>query len=259
MRFSLEISRIVAQFASTLLILFIFVVPVKADPLQDPPPETSEEKSANSKHIAMLRNNLYAELDIEMNGIQRAYENGEKDDVNLSHLFRAFFDTDPALEAKYEAWIQEFPNSYAAREAQGIYFRKVGFESRGDKYAKDTKQGQFNNMQRYLERAMESHQTAMSLTAKPMLTYYNIMSIAKLAGSLPLAKRMLETSKRADPKNFIVRYKYMLMLETRWGGSLEQMKQFRAESKSAGLPDHQLRHLDDLISDEVKWLARSRQ
>jgi len=226
-----------------------------ADPLQDPPPLTSQEVMSNAEHINMLRKGQYVELDREMNQIQRDYEEGRRDDINLSHLFRAFYDTDPALDVKYEAWIAAFPHSYAAYEAQGIYYRRYGYQIRGSNYAGKTAPQKFEEMQLYLNRAMDKHKHAMSLTAKPMLTYYNVLSIAKLSGSRPTAKKMMELAIQADPKNYIVRFKYMLMLETRWGGSLNEMKQFRAEAKRAGLPDKQLQYFDELISDEMKWLA----
>ena len=225
----------------------------RADPVQDPPAETPQETAANAQHISLLRNEKFAQLDGEMNQIQRDYESGQRDDINLAHLFRAFYDTDPALEDKFKRWLQTFPRSYAAYEAQGIYFRRVGFQARGTRFGIETTAAQFNELQKNLNLAMKSHQTALSLTKKPMLTYYDILSIAKLAGDRDTANRMLELANKSDPKNYIVRYKYMLMLESRWGGSLEAMKRFRVDAENAGLPDRQLKYFDELISDEMRW------
>ena len=64
---------------------------------------------------------------------------------------------------------------------------------------------------------------------------------------------MLRRAVEIAPNNFIARYKYMLMLEGRWGGSLAAMKAFRTESQNAGISASLLQYFDELISDEVRW------
>jgi len=229
-----------------------------ADSFFDPPPLTAEETALNTRHLAQLRAGQYADLDRDMNQIQRDFEGGKRSDINLLHLFRAFYDTDPRLEEKYKSWISAYPKSYAAREARGIYYRRVGYERRGSSYVGETSDRQLTEMESYLHASKADHQAAMALTTKPLLTCYDVMSNAKLLGDQQLAVEMLKTSIRIMPKNFIVRYKYMLMFETRWGGSLDAMKQFRQDAKAAGLPSDQMTYFDHLIADEVEWLRAER-
>lgn len=226
----------------------------KADPSQDPPPETSEESLLNAQHREMLRGKKYALLDKEMSQIQQEFEQGRRSDISLLHLFRAFYDTDLSLRDHYAQWIKQFPRSYAAHEAQGVYFRRVGYQARGEKYARDTSAEQFAEMARYFELAVQSHEEAIKLSQRPLLSYYSLLSIAKINGDTEAAKRMFAQALKIAPANFIARYKYMLMLEGRWGGSLAQMKAFRIESQKAGIPESLLQYLDELIADEVKWL-----
>ena len=243
-----------------LLIVLIsaFSVPAVADPLFDPPPLTDEENRLNALHRYMLRERRYAELDKHMNQIQQDYEQGKRSDVELLHLFRAFYDTDPNLERNFSDWIVAYPQSYAAREAEGIYFRRVGYGARGSDYISKTPPQQIARMRAYLDRSLASHKAALNFTAKPLLTYYDLLSLSKLLGDRALAEHTLRSACRIDPRNFIVRYKYMLMLETRWGGSLQEMVSFREDSKHAGLTNEQLGYLDELIGTERAWLAKRR-
>jgi len=245
--------------AAAISIVFVWMAlagPAHADPSFYPPALTQEEIAVNSKHLAQLRAGQYADLDREMNQVQRDFEAGKRSDINLLHLFRAFYDSDPLLEEKYKSWIRAYPKSYAAREARAIYYRRVGYEHRGSGYLSEASDRQFTDMESYLKASMADLQVAKGLTTKPLLTCYDGMSNAKLVGDQQLAAGMLASSIRIMPKNFIVRFKYMLMLETRWGGSLDAMKRFRQDAKSASLPNDQMAYLDQLITDEVKWLRQ---
>src|SRR6476620_8089178 len=63
----------------------------------------------------------------------------------------------------------------------------------------------------------------------------------------PCAHTLLNESIRVDPRNFVVRYKYLASLQTRWGGSLEQMLDFEKQARAAGLSDVQLRYFASMI------------
>jgi hypothetical protein len=235
-------------------------LPVLADQALDPPPETQAEITFNQQTDALLRSGRYADLDKLMNQVQRDFEEGRRDDITLMHLFRGFYDTDPTLEEKFNAWIAAYPQSYAAMEARGIYYRRIAYLARGDKYVNQTPDQQLVIMNVYLKRAMESHVAALKLTSKPILSYFDILSVAKLVGGQQVADQMLAQANQVDPQNFIVRYKYLVMLETRWGGGLQKMQQFRADAQKSGMPIEQLRYFDDCISEEIAWLAqRGRQ
>ncbi len=61
---------------------------------------------------------------------------------------------------------------------------------------------------------------------------------------------------RVDPKNFVVRYKYLAMLQTRWGGSLQQMLDFEQQARAAGLSQIQLKYFANMIAADRKWLQQ---
>jgi hypothetical protein len=48
----------------------------------------------------------------------------------------------------------------------------------------------------------------------------------------------------------------MNTLQTRWGGSLEDMRGFYAECQRAGLTDAQNKELQGMLAQEQAWLAQ---
>ena len=221
------------------------------------PPNTPEEIASQHESLDLLRQSRYVELDGKMNGIQRSYETGRITDERLLHEFRAFYDTDPTLAGRYDAWVETMPRSYSALVARGLYLRYLGKQARGSAYIEDTPPQQIAIMSTYLARALRDYNASLTLTKKPLLTYHSIIAVTMLdamIGGDDLARRMLDESIRVDPRNFVVRYKYFASLQTRWGGSLEQMLDFEKQARAAGLSDGQLRYFANMLVAERRWV-----
>ena len=221
------------------------------------PPNTPEEMASQHESLNLLRQSRYVELDGKMNGIQRSYEFGKITDERLLHEFRAFYDTDPALAGRYDAWVERMPRSYSALLARGIYLRFLGKQARGSAYIDDTPRRQVDIMSTYLAKAMRDYNVSLTLTNKPLLTYHSIIAVTMLdavIGGDDLARRMLNESIRVDPRNFVVRYKYFASLQTRWGGSLQQMLDFEKQARAAGLSDAKLRYFANMLVAERRWV-----
>src|SRR6188768_804247 len=76
--------------------------------------------------VALLSTAQYAQLDRRLTSIQGAYKRGAIDDVKLREAFRSFYFTTPSLAKNFDQWVREFPESYVAHLARGIYYKKVG-------------------------------------------------------------------------------------------------------------------------------------
>lgn len=226
-----------------------------ADPTLDPPLETTEEAAINEQHKQLLWTGNFAELDKEMNHIQSEYEKGNISDIKLRNLSYAFYDKNPALEGLFSEWVEAYPKSYVARVARGIYLRRMGRAVRGTRYTSETKQHDLNMMKIYMDAAMSDLTESLKLTEKPLLSLFNLLNIANSTGDREMAEVMAATANKIDPKNFIIRYKYMFMLQTRWSGSLEEMEEYRKEIEKVNYPPELLKIFDDLIWEEKNWLA----
>ena len=127
------------------------------------PPDTPQEMASQDESLTLLRQSRYVELDAKMNGIQGSYELGKITDERLLHEFRAFYDTDPALAARYDAWVEKMPRSYAALLARGIYLRYLGKQARGSAYIDDTPRPRIERMSTYLAKAMRDYDASLKI------------------------------------------------------------------------------------------------
>jgi TPR repeat protein len=84
------------------------------------------------------------------------------------------------------------------------------------------------------------------------------MDLSGDAGDRAAARRTLDAAIAIDPKNMIVREKYMIYLQTRWGGSVEEMRSFLHECQAAGLADVHLKDLEAMVVEDEAWVHRYR-
>ena len=68
---------------------------------------------------------------------------------------------------------------------------------------------------------------------------------------------MLEDANAIDPDNFIVRHEFLLSLQSRWGGSVDQMRTFVRDNE-LGLQADQLRRLKAEVIVEQAWVEAYR-
>ena len=206
--------------------------------------------SSRSDPIELLKAGKYTELDVQMNGIQAAYELGRTDDVAVLNAFRAFYVPDPSLEPYYVVWIKHYPNSYAAHLALGIYYKYQGREARGGAYASETSQGRFNLMDLAFASALPELNKSLELTKKPIVTYVHLMDITAHAGNRSSADSELDAANHADPHNFAVRMKYMEVMRPRWLGRPGDMQAFYDRCKADQLSQAQLDILQSVVLDD---------
>jgi hypothetical protein len=202
----------------------------------------------------LLRQGSYAQLDQRMNDFQAAYRRGALADTSLLREFYAFTLADPVLEPNLDAWVATYPTSYAARLARGIHYFGAGVQTRGAQLADHTTSEQFRGMRVYLEKGRRDLQDSLTLDPKPMLSYSVLMRVVMQLGEPQTVRSLFDSAVALDPQNLIARAAYMRSLETRFGGSLDQMTAFLQSSRDAGLSADQLDLLQKMVDNERQWL-----
>jgi hypothetical protein len=211
---------------------------------------------SNSQTSSTLRSQQYQQLDSRYSAIQRRFENGELTGDELRAEFREFYPTDADLAPKFDAWVAQFPMSYVARVARGIYYKKVGFEARGTNYIKDTSQSQIDAMTAAFEKSVADLRDSLNMDPKPFLSYFHLLDIGMSVGAKENLRALFDRAIALDPSSYAVRLKYMVTLEPRWGGSMDEMQSFYAECQRAGLNDAQNKELQGMLAQEQAWLAQ---
>ena len=206
--------------------------------------------------MSLLSNRRYSELDGRLALTQQAYERGAINDEQLREVFRSFYFTTPSLASNFDEWILQFPHSYVAHLARGIYYKKIGQELRGDRGASETSSEQFQGMEQALAKASADLNLSLSLDSKPLLSYVHQLTIAQLVGRTAEERAILDRSIALDKNNYVVRYAFMGALQTRWGGSPEQMQDFMEKCREAHLSATQLGSLQGLIAEDEAWNHR---
>lgn len=187
-----------------------------------------------AKLLDLFNKRQFAELDRLLNAYQADYENDTDKEPAAKIAFDTFFLADPDLEPQFKEWLNQFPDSYAANLASGIYYYAMAITWRGDKYAYRTHQHRFDQMQQYLEKAERHLRDSLQQTKKPVISLARLVNIAKHHGSLEEATGFLRQAVAADPDCLFPRVAYMSNLEPRWGGSSEAMQRYVEENASAG-------------------------
>jgi TPR repeat protein len=205
---------------------------------------------AQAEVLVNLSANKFALLDSHFSELQREYVGGTLSDEDLRNAFRVFYPANPALEAKYDAWVGQFPKSYVAHVARGIYLKKLGQESRGDDFIQNTGEKQIDGMNRAFEKAMTDFHASAELSEKPLLTYVHALDITRYYGTADESRELLDLATTIDPGSFIARQKYMIAIEPRWGGSMREMQDFLEESRKANVSARHLQILQALIIEE---------
>jgi tetratricopeptide (TPR) repeat protein len=223
-----------------------------------PPISNAGAPPSQAEVLALLDGNQFSEVDRRFSDIQQAYKTGSLADEDLRAAFRVFYATDAALEEKYNLWVRAMPKSYVAHLARGIYYKKVGKERRGDKFISATTEAQLKGMEAAFALASQDLRASTSLDEKPLLSYLHAIDISSYLGDAAESRRLFDLSVKLDPHNFIVREMYMGTLQTRWGGSVEQMRAFLQECRAAHLSPAHLRSLEGLVDEDEGWSSQYR-
>jgi tetratricopeptide (TPR) repeat protein len=210
------------------------------------PPLTQQETRK------LLDAGRFESLDAHFSAVQADYESGASNDEDLRAAFRVFYDPDPALASPYDQWTSRFPKSYVALLVRGLYYARVGESARGEHSAEDTPRR--NEMQVAFDKAMRDLDASLPLTLKPLLSYSYEMIVSSTHQDVKENRRLLDRAIEVDPKNFIVRVRYMTSIETRWGGDQALMKAFLDECRRANLSDNQLRQLESIVAEDEGWI-----
>lgn len=184
------------------------------------------------KILSLLRDEKYKELDKLLSSYQALYESDTLNDVFVINGYYSFANSDAKLEFKLNKWIKQMPKSYSAYLSRAIYYKNLGWLSRGYAFAGDTSESQFQNMRNFFILAINDFKIALSLCPKLILAYEGLISISMTFDTPPEANEaILRKAEQFDPASLIIRRRYVLSLQPKWGGSVDKMKTFIKESK----------------------------
>ncbi len=198
----------------------------------------------------LLNRAQYTALDARLSAAQASYRAGAINDAQLNDAFMTLCDSDARLRANYDAWIAALPRSYVARLARANYLRWQGWDARGDDYANNTSDQQFAAKDRFFAEARKDYEDSLQLESKPILSYAGFVNVGRQGSAS--RHDVVEDALKVDPKAFVVRRTYMVLLETRWHGSVAQMQEFAGQSRGF-ITAGQYHVLDAMAIEDHGW------
>ncbi|GGP22698.1 DUF4034 domain-containing protein [Silvimonas iriomotensis] len=208
-----------------------------------------------SSLLSLVQKHKFAELDKQLNQLQTAYEAGKIGDVDLAEAFYTVSGTQSIPDAFYDEWVIRYPGSYAARVVRGEHFKRQGLLARGAKSARATPKESMDKMQAYFDQAVPDFQASLQMAHKPVISYLDLLDLSSRVATSEENRALFDEGLKAAPDSFVLRRKYMRVLETRWGGSLDDMTRFLGECKGTGLTPSQMNILQAMVYQESGWLA----
>lgn len=167
-----------------------------------------------------------ASIDSRLDALVEGYFAGSVPEGTLMSTYADVFGYSSAVVGRsIDRWMRDSPASAHALVAHGQHMLSTAYEARGEQFAADTAPAEMARMNVAREAAERSFHAALAKNPRLLAAHKGLILAAKLNGDRDLAQSALEQALAVDPKNFYVRAAMMQILEPRWGGSLEAMRQ----------------------------------
>jgi tetratricopeptide (TPR) repeat protein len=191
-----------------------------------------------------LQRSQFDSLDEVLGGLERAALADSRSEDRWGWVLKGLGYVGPDGEAAMDAWIAARPESHTAHLVRASAHIETGFYFRGSAFASKTTRAQFAGMVREFDLAEQ--QIALALRADPRAVagYWLLLTIAQGRSEPAGAREALRRALLVRPRSVRSRVMFMLLLEPKWGGSIQSMTAFAnsADSKTAEEPRLKLLH-----------------
>lgn len=206
---------------------------------------------AHDSSLVLLKDQKYAELERQMSRVQSDFDGGEISEIQLRDAYRPFYNLDDELIGNVEGWKLAFPASYAAHLVHGIWYKRRAVDARGGEYIQNTPASAIEKMLRFNAASRAELRKSLALTRKPYLSYFHLLGLSLMEGRPAEAANYLADGNKILPSNTLLRNRYMVSIEPRWGGSYTEMEKFIARSRSDGASTEGLMQLEAIMHEDM--------
>jgi tetratricopeptide (TPR) repeat protein len=171
-------------------------------------------------------------------------------EANMVHAFRAFSREDPAFDALLQEWTQRSPDSYAAHLARAEFLFTEGSSARGDKWASETSDEQFQKMNDFFAAGEKEARRALAINPRLAEAYTLLVTRQRSLGGPAGCMRETEAGVKQVPASFVIRDETMICLKPRWGGSYPAMDLFAGQAQAHAHENPELLALKGLADND---------
>ncbi len=182
-----------------------------------------------------LRAKNYQQIEDSIRNSEARLLAGDLGEYDALELLKPLYQHEDVLTAELNDWTSRRPRSYVAYLARGTYRRKLGENRRGEDYVQQIPPANLLFMQQQFELAKKDLRKAQQLSPRSYLATLNLMNIAMYEDDDGAARTLLRAANELYKNNLLVRARYLVHLQPRWGGSFARMDAFIEESRSSGV------------------------
>lgn len=215
-------------------------------------PQTPKSNAQIDQQIlSLIRSQDFGTLDMMLVEIENDYEKDYRKERQVDIAFDTFYRASADLDALLGSWIKAKPNSYAAYLARGIYYTRVGWLKRGDKFIDKTTKQQLDWMAYYFQKALKDFDHARLINKKTVHPLCYEIEILMNFGQKEQIRKLYEEALQINPMSLTVRWYYITTVLPRWGGSIPAIEKEVESARPFYERNPALKILDGRVAAEL--------
>ena len=188
-------------------------------------------KSMSYDFLVLLETRRFDELDTQLRQLQDDYEQGTNEWAVLES-FLVFYTSDQRYSPYFDEWEKYNDGAWTGRLARGIHHVSVAWDKRGAEYMSETTRKQVDNMTHHFELAKKDINAALKKKPAAIVGYKMLLQIANGMGNDEAKQKITGTVLKIAPNAYYLRWQHLHGLQPKWGGSMQQIREFtRAAQK----------------------------
>ena len=209
--------------------------------------------------LDLLEQGDYEALDERFWRFRELVDSGEMSDDVQRYAFTTFNHSAPATTAKLDDWVEAQPSSSFALLARAFHLTHLAILHRGSGYANRRAEALQKAMRENFDRATADAQQALEVNGKAAVAYGLLIKIGKYSGNRALCDWALERGLAAVPGSQVIRRSYLLAIEPRWGGSLDEIRSRLAEWNGMSASGYLRGYHDFAMARALSWRGQRRK
>lgn len=181
----------------------------------------------------LLREEKYAELNALLAGLEVDAEQDVAKEARLFLAYKAFDESVSEYEENFSKWVSATPKNYQPYLARAEFYYDMAWKARGHKWASETKEEQFDEMNRYLRKASGDLDAALEINNRNMVIYSLLIRIIKTGADKEAMVTVLNAAIEKNPATYEVRRVFVYAITPKWGGSYDMMQGFAKYSQQS--------------------------
>jgi tetratricopeptide (TPR) repeat protein len=186
-------------------------------------------------------------------GIQSAFEQDPSYEYEVVDFYHVFDSTLPEYEVLLNEWVAHSPSHFAPYLARACYYQYRGWESRGQRYASETSEQQFEGMHSYFQKSLKDVDYALAINPRLLGAHIVRISIYNADGENDQEDAAFHEAQQYFPSCFLL-YNTMAWAKLpRWGGSYAEMNRIAMQAHKNVRANPELYMLFGRIYADQAW------